>query len=309
MILSGEKDFSERDARIAINTYTTVLRRDRVPHEMFATYWRDVHGPLCSRIPGLGWYVQVHLDRAQDDHLWPEMDGIQPFPDYVLDGGVEIGFESEADQATFNEACHLLFADEQNMFGETIAYSLPHGSTTLVDRVAQGSPNGDDGLDRMHVHLGAAHDDAEAFRRFVSETLAPALARESALLRVRVHVPERYDNDQPAPPAPDVNHQVPVERERIAVLDLAFESPLTRRAFYDSEAFRHLSSGIERHVAFATAFAVRSTHVYVRDKALTTAGLRGSRPAQLIEQLGANNQVTPQVCHLMLNNDVRDTND
>jgi hypothetical protein len=57
-------DYSERDATIAINTYTTVLRRPRVPHELFATYWRDVHGPLCSRIPGLGWYVQRHLDRG-----------------------------------------------------------------------------------------------------------------------------------------------------------------------------------------------------------------------------------------------------
>lgn len=69
--LSTATDFAARDADIAINSYTTVLRHPRVPHELFATYWRDVHGPLCSRIPGLGWYVQHHLDREQDAHLWP----------------------------------------------------------------------------------------------------------------------------------------------------------------------------------------------------------------------------------------------
>ena len=307
MTFSSEKDFSERDTRIALNTYTTVLRRHRVPHELFATYWRDVHGPLCSRIPGLAWYVQVHLDRAQDDHLWPELEGIQAFPDYVLDGGVEIGFESEADQATFNDACHLLFADEQNMFGETIAYSLPRGSRTLVDRVAEGSPNGDDGLDRIHVHLGAAHDDVDAFAHFLNDEFAPGLAKQPELFRVRLHTPERYDNDQPAPPAPNVNHQVPEERKLIAVLDLAFESPLTRRAFFEGSAFKQLASGLEQHVAYATAFAVSGTYVYVRDKQPTLAGLRGSRPAQLIEKLGANNQVTPEVYHLMLNNEIRDT--
>jgi hypothetical protein len=113
---STNTDYAVRDAGIVINSYTTVLRRPRVPHELFATYWRDVHGPLCARIPGLGWYVQNHLDREQDAHLWPVIDGIAPFHDYELDGGVEIGFYSAEDQALFNAACPILFADEQNMF-------------------------------------------------------------------------------------------------------------------------------------------------------------------------------------------------
>jgi hypothetical protein len=35
---------------IEINSYTAVKRRERVPHEVFAHYWPDVHGPLCSRL-------------------------------------------------------------------------------------------------------------------------------------------------------------------------------------------------------------------------------------------------------------------
>lgn len=56
MPTSMASDYSGRDAAIAISTYTTVLRRPRVPHELFATYWRDVHGALRARIPGLAWY-------------------------------------------------------------------------------------------------------------------------------------------------------------------------------------------------------------------------------------------------------------
>lgn len=295
---SHPDDHSDRDASIAINTYTTVLRRERTPHEVFATYWRDVHGPLCSRIPGIGWYVQNHFKREQDAHLWPEADGIEPFTDYVLDGGVEIGFGSAADQATFQDACSLLFTDEQNMFDATVAYDLPRGSTTLIDRVADPVPNGDDGLDRMHVHLGAAHDDATAFGRFV-EGMAEALAADAAVLKARLHLPERYDNAKPAPPAPHVAHEVSAERELIAVLELAFASPMARRTFHASDAFRAATEGQAEHIARASAFAVSGVYTYVRDKRMTVAGLRGSRAAQLIERLGARNQIDPRVEHLL----------
>ena len=203
-------DHAARDTAIAVNSYTTVLRRPQVPHDVFAKYWRDVHGPLCSRVPGLGWYVQYHFAREQDAHLWPSQDGIVPFPDYVLDGGVEIGFANTDDQAVFNEASSILFSDEQNMFAATVAYALPQGSRTLVDRIPEPSPNGD-ALDRMHVHFGPGDKDPAAFAEFMSE-LAETLAADATLLRVRLHRPEAYDNADPAPPAPDVKHTVPPER-------------------------------------------------------------------------------------------------
>ncbi|GGE82634.1 EthD domain-containing protein [Sphingomonas prati] len=296
--VSITNDYAERDASIAINSYTTVLRRPRVPHEVFATYWRDVHGPLCSRIPGLGWYVQTHLTREQDAHLWPAIGGITPFDDYELDGGVEIGFASAANQEVFNAASHILFADEQNMFAATVAYALPNGSRTLVDRMADPIPNGHDGFDRMHVHFGAAGRDAAAFGAYMAE-FAGTLAADPAVLKLRLHVPDLYDNADPAPPAPNVNHLVPDERALIAVIEFAFETPLTRRAFFESEAFLAMQAGQAAHIAHASAFAVSGIYTYVRDGQLTTAGLRGSRQAQLIEQLGANNQLADDVRQLI----------
>jgi hypothetical protein len=34
------QNYAARDETIRINSYTTVLRREGVPHEVFATYWR-----------------------------------------------------------------------------------------------------------------------------------------------------------------------------------------------------------------------------------------------------------------------------
>ncbi len=296
--VSTTTDYATRDNSITINSYTTVLRRPRVPHDVFATYWRDVHGPLCSRIPGLGWYVQHHLDREQDAHLWPAIDGIAPFADYELDGGVEIGFASKADQDVFNAASHILFADEQNMFAATVAYALPNGSRTLVDRIADPIPNGDDGFDRIHVHFGAADRDAEKFATFMTE-FAETLGGDPAVLKLRLHLPDRYDNAEPAPPAPNVDHRVPSERTLIAIMELAFESPLRRRAFFESDAFKATQTAQKAHIAHVSAFAVSGVYTYVRDTHLTTAGLRGSRQAQLIERLGANNQLAADVRKLM----------
>ncbi|MGJ3629312.1 hypothetical protein AB5I41_25100 [Sphingomonas sp. MMS24-JH45] len=72
------------------------------------------------------------------------------------------------------------------------------------------------------------------------------------------------------------------------MLDLSFASPLARRRFFQSELFSRTAEAQRAHIAFATAFAVSGMYTYVRDKELTLAGLRGSRPAQLIARCAVN---------------------
>jgi hypothetical protein len=297
-----QPDFSDRDRSITSNTYTTVRRRETVPHDTFAAYWRDVHGPLCSRIDGLGWYVQHHFSREHDGHLWPPIDGVEPLAGYVLDGAVEIGFLSADEQARFNSASSLLFSDEQNVFGETIAYDLPAGSRTYLDRQPDPSANGADPYDRLHVHLsrrsgaGADFDD-------MTTMLAEVCAQDDAVVKVRLHQPTAYDNEHPSPPAPRVSHVVPAERTELAILELAFTDPLARRRFFDSAAFRATIEHQQAAAASITTFKVSGVYTFVRDGGLTTAGLRGSRVAALIDDLAALNQTEPQVARLFTNSD------
>ena len=51
-----------------------------------------------------------------------------------------------------------------------------------------------------------------------------------------------------------------------------------------------------RHI---TAFPVSGVFTFVRNEALTTAGIRGSRVAELIADLAAANQVSDRVVTLM----------
>ena len=292
-------DHSRRDDSIQVNSYTTVQRRANVSHERFAAYWRDVHGPLCSRIPGLGWYVQHHFARQQDAHLWPALRGTGPLDGYVLDGAVEIGFGSEADQAQFTEASSILFSDEQNVFDETVAYQLPSGSRTYLDRQTDGTPNGPDRLDRMHVHFSARAGARAELASALPERLVPALLDDPGVMKIRLHAPELRDNSEPRPPAPNVAHDVPTERREIVILELGFSDSLSRRRCYASDAFALAARDLGDLSSHITPFAVAGVHTFVRDGELTTAGIRGSRVAELIRDLAAINQVSPEVRKLM----------
>ena len=50
------------------------------------------------------------------------------------------------------------------------------------------------------------------------------------------------------------------------------------------------------------AFLVAGIYTYVRDGVITTAGLRGSRTAELIERIGAVNQTRDEVTRLFVQN-------
>lgn len=288
-------DYSARDEAIRVNTYTTVLRRDGVPHADFAAYWRDVHGPLCSRLPGLGWYVQYHFHREQDGHLWPVVADVEPLPGYVLDGAVEIGFASAGEQETFQDASPLLFSDEQNMFGETLAYDLPAGSQTLLDQRSDPVPNGPERQDRMHVHFSARPGARSDLGAAVRDALAPALLAEEDLTGLRVHDLSTREADADLPPAPNVAHHAGPGRRELLVAEVAFTDPLARRRALQSEPVQQALRAVAGTVEHVTAFPVSGVYTFVRDGRLSAAGLRGSRAAELITRLAATNQLTPEV--------------
>lgn len=293
-------DHSSRDDAIRVNTYTTVRRRSGVPHEDFAAYWRDVHGPLCSRLPGLGWYVQHHFHREQDGHLWPVVGGAGPLPGYVLDGAVEIGFASTTDQETFQDASPLLFSDEQNMFGETVAYDLPAGSPTLLDQRGDPLPNGPEREDRIHVHFSARPGAGTDLTAAVRDALAPALLAEEDLTGLRLHDPSMREADADQPPAPNVAHHVGPGRREVLVAEIAFTDPLARRRALQGEPVQQALRTVVTAVDHVTAFPVSGVYTFVRDGRLSAAGLRGSRAAELITRLAALNQLAPEVEQLFI---------
>ncbi|CAN5352839.1 hypothetical protein BH10PSE17_BH10PSE17_26230 [soil metagenome] len=287
------QNFGERDSRVRCQTYSPVRRLPGLPHELFANYWRDVHGPLCTRLPGLGFYVQHHFSRDMRANLWPAIPRVRTI-DIVLDGAVEIGFKDDEDLKRFVEASPILFGDEINIFEWDAAFFLPNGSRTFIDAQEDGTPNGPDKLHRLHIYLHGAMD--ETFRTWLDD-FAKTLAADEAVWKLRLHVPEPFDNDNPQPPSP-VAHQVPDDMITMAILEIGFATALSARVFYDSPTFKSTIAGQSTHVEAMAVFLVTGVYTYVRDSVPTTAGLRGSRTAEIIEQIGATNHLDIGVTRL-----------
>lgn len=284
-------DYSARDTAVRHNIYASVRKRDGLPYDLFATYWRDVHATLCSRLPGLGFYVQQHFDRHHTANLWPLADGVRPIT-AVLDGSAELGFANIEGQARFAEASTILYGDEHNVFSEAVAYMLPTGSITFVDHDEDGIRNGPDRLHRVHVymHRRTGPDPSKWL-----EDVSADLAGHEAVQKWKLHLPLAYDNARPVPPSPNVDHIVGDDRLNLAVAEVAFESARTARAFFESAAFQKMLGGQARHLDALGAYLVTGVYTFVRDGVPTIAGLRGSRPAELIDMVGAANQLAPEV--------------
>ena len=62
-----------------------ISRRPDLTSEEFGRYWRDVHGPIGARIPGLRRLVQSHVLRTPGDARAPDFDGMAElwFDDFV----------------------------------------------------------------------------------------------------------------------------------------------------------------------------------------------------------------------------------
>ena len=284
-------NLAARDENISCLSYGVLRKLAGLPRDLFADYWRDVLGPLCARLPGVGFYVQHHFSQDHRANLWPLPDGIDRM-DIVLDGAAEIGFADIDGLYRYAEVSPVLFGDVFHLFEHIVAYNLPRGSHTLVDREADGIPNGPDRLYRLHLHLNGGSGDG--FRPWLSEW-ARHLAAAPAVQKLRLHLPEPYDNAHPSPPSPHGDHQVSDERKDIGVIEIGFASALTAREFWESETYLATIEDQRRYLRSVGAFLVTGVYTYVRDGVITTAGLRGSRTAELIERMGAVNQTRVEV--------------
>jgi hypothetical protein len=284
-------NFAARDDNIRCLSYGVVRKLAGLRRDLFADYWRDVLGPLCARLPGVAYDVQYHFSPDRQANLWPPPDGIDRM-DVVLDGAAEIGFADIDGLNRYAEASPVLFGEVFHLFENIVAYSLPQGSRTLVDHETDGIPNGPDRLHRLHLHLNGGSGDG--FRPWLSEW-AQHLASASAVRKLRLHLPEPYDNARPSPPSPYGDHPVSDERKDIGIVEIAFASALTTREFCESDAYRATVEDQRRHLRSVGAFLVTGVYTYVRDSVITTAGLRGSRTAELIERIGAVNQTRDEV--------------
>jgi hypothetical protein len=296
-------DLSARDAPTHVAMMNLLYPRPGVPVELFFEYWSGGHTQISSRLPGIHQYFQHHLS-YEEGKAWPGVEGVERHlaPEDMFHGDAEITFLDAEALKRFAAALDPLMHDEQNVFRKTISYQAIDGNArTYLDRLPEDSPNGDlAGVLKLMVYVQAGDVGTDAFRRALQEEVAPALAGSAHVCKLRLRLPEHYDNDAVTLQAPNVsNHATDAEQYQGAI-EIAFATPLELRRLAETEAWATAAAALGRVARAMHPFRVLRTFTVYNHGQITTAGLRTPAVAEQIRRLGAINQVGAQVLDLVM---------
>jgi hypothetical protein len=298
---TAKSDYASRDQQGRAVFYIVLWKRKGINLDLFSDYWRNVHGPVCARLPGQHQYWQFHLDHNQGG-LWPTIEGIDydSPPEDQFDGIAELTFASEEERQTWFQAAGVLMDDEHNLFSKAIGYNTkPGNSKTYVDRIGTGSPNGDLGILKFHVMVKKADAvSVDAFRQYMKDSFATAVIQSDSVLKFRLHLLEEVDNSRPA--AAGVVHHEPPEKQYQAAFEIAFSNPLEMEKFFASKEYTAAVENQAKYVKQISPFPERSAYTFVQNGQMTLTGQRSSTVAESITNIGATNQLKEDVVSLML---------
>lgn len=90
-----------------IKRFVILRRKSGMTVEEFRHYWRNVHGPLIAKIPGVKKYVQYHVHSEISDEEEQSIDGL-----------AELWFDSKEAQklAWQSKEYEAVVKDEPNLF-------------------------------------------------------------------------------------------------------------------------------------------------------------------------------------------------
>ncbi|MGF2039718.1 MAG: nuclear transport factor 2 family protein [Nostoc sp. CmiVER01] len=293
-------DYATRDRQSQLTFYALLWKRKGISLELFDEYWRNVHGPLCARLPGQHQYWQFHLEHSEGG-LWPIIDGIEyncP-PENQFDGIAELTFETETQRETWFKSAAILMDDEHNIFSKAIGYTTSAGnSKTYVDSIPNGDPNGN--LRTLKFHVMVKKSDGvsvDQFRQYLTQSFAPAVVKSDSVLKFRLHLFEEVDNSRPD--AAGVSHFEPLEKQYQAAFEIAFANPLEMETFFASREYATAVKDQSKYIKQLLPFPERSVYTFVYDGKMTLAGQCSSKVAELIVKVGAINQLKEDVVSLI----------
>lgn len=275
------------DDEVELVSYAPAKQRSGIPLDLFDRYWKDVHGPTCARL-GIVWqYTQFHLGH-DDGGFWHAPDGVvrNTPPEEQWDGIAELTYRSRDDMERWFSSAGVLERDEQNVFGEVVAYvTSERRSWTYVDRIPTRTPNGPLGVSRYHVLLKRQPDvTMEQLREHLSGTFTPAAANHPLVLKLRLHL---FDPFEQIWESENVENALPPERIHDAAFEIAFETPLDLARFQASDEYAQATADQARFVRQLSVFPERGAYAMVQEGQATLLGRRGASIAETIVAAGA----------------------
>ena len=293
-------DYSARDDQAKVTFYVLLWKRKGIMLGDFDDYWRDIHGPVCARLPGQFQYWQFHVAHNEGG-IFPTIAGVdyRGAEEDQFDGIAELTFKSPEDRQIWFDAAAILMDDEHNIFSKAIGYVTNEGhSKTYVDGIAEGAPNGSLGIVKLHVMVKqAAGVSSEDFRKYLRDSFAASVIKSDQVLKFRLHLFEPPDVSRPE--AAGVVHAEAPEQQYQAAFEIAFRNRLDMETFFASDAYAAAVKDQAQYVRQVAPFPERNPYTFVYNGKMTLAGRRGSQTAELITLLGATNQLRDDIADLL----------
>ena len=285
----------------SVTFYVALWKRSGIDRDSFDNYWKDVHGPVCARLPGQHDYWQYHLGMAEGG-IFPAVEGVQTVCSLQdqFHGIAELTFSDPGKRQTWFQASTILMDDEHNIFSKAIGYTTSPGqSKTLIEKEESTLRNGESAGPRYHVLIRKSPQrTVDQFRDFIHSTLAPGLASIPEVLKLRYHLFDELDLSRPD--AQGVAHSEPIESQYHGAIEIAFRNPLDRERALASSAYRDCTKNLNTYAVAFIPFPEVTAYTFVHHEEITMSGMRGAYTAQLIDDLGALNQLKPDITQLMM---------
>jgi hypothetical protein len=215
-----------------------------------------------------------------------------------ISGVAELAFASVGDFDHYREQSRLMMLDEPNVFRRSIRYVTYEsgGSRSVIDARYLGPF----GKRRLMILLRKRGDVAQAdFRRRAYQEFLSALSRDEEVEGLSWHWFEERANRPNPGLSRNVDHDAPADRQYSLMLNLEFIDATAMRRFFHGPLFAQTETAQRALFARVHGYSVVESCVFVREGAMTTAGLRGGSVADLIRETGAANQTTPEVRRLI----------
>jgi hypothetical protein len=280
--------------------------RTDIPQDVCEDYWRDVHGIMFARVPGLWQYRQLRLAANRAD-LWPASHDISfDVPAVAQPQGLPHGlFLSEADLAAFGNnpiARETIPNDAHNFIGRIGAQLSPlRSGRTLVDRINSRAMQGPPPVPTFALCFvpRAGPASAETFHRYLTQQLARQWSELPGVLRLRVEPLPPYDRSAMA--SPGVPHQWPSDETYLGWIELAVRNEGMVGDLLEGVAVDELAE----QVGAIHTYPVREIYTIISAGRPTEVGLRGYPAVQTIIAAGADVQRSEETLNLLFGDAVR----
>jgi EthD domain len=283
----------------ALTLVIPLRSREELSLQDFYDYWLNVHVTLPPRFPGIDsiWLHVVSFDRS----LWPRLPGVshRPEPEDEFHGVPEATFATMAGLEAFQAASRVQMEDGINFLSEMIAYrSLGDHSSTAVDKLESGAPDGHDELLRHLLFLRRRPEvTVEELNRFVIDTLVPAYAEVPQVLKLRRHL---FEEVEVTLDHPGVVMSKPLDRQYQAAVEVVVADDAGLSELTASPAWSATADDLTAHCEAVHAARVDRCITTKHLGEITLAGVRGVAVADVIGRLGADSQREPEVSAMFL---------